>query len=330
MQRTAIWALALALVPAAAFAADRPVGSVGGYMNLGAGVSDGNTSEDPEVGIIRDGEIHLKGRGASDNGLTYEVRVELEAFTTGDQIDENWGKVSGVFGEVLIGGADTALNEYGGVGVVKPTGIFNYYDGTIDTAPGGGVGFIGKDDALGVRYGTPVIAGFQAGASYQPNADTDGANDTGYGLASRGPGRSDVKDQIAVGASFETEVQSVGFGIGAGYLTGEGAGAEDLYHVGLELSYAGVTAAGLYNRTEDAAGDTDGYGAGLQYRTGPWTVGGGVFIQEGDNESIYGTFGGTYALAPGVDAIAVVELGDETGDGRDSGFGVQTFLNIRF
>ena len=91
----------LLLPPSAAGAAERMTGSVGGYMYIGAGVTDASISGGTELALIRDGEIHLKARGSSDSGLNFAVQVELEAFTSAlDQIDENWARVDGAFGEV--------------------------------------------------------------------------------------------------------------------------------------------------------------------------------------------------------------------------------------
>ena len=69
-------------------------------MYIGAGVTDASISGGTELALIRDGEIHLNARGSSDSGLNFAVQVELEAFTSAlDQIDENWARVDGAFGE---------------------------------------------------------------------------------------------------------------------------------------------------------------------------------------------------------------------------------------
>ncbi|MEO1689354.1 MAG: porin, partial [Pseudomonadota bacterium] len=246
-----------------------------------------------------------------------------------------WGRVQGAFGELLIGGADTAMNEYGGVGIVTPALPLNYFDSDISAVPGGGVGFMGKDDALSIRLGNRNIglgaAGtLKAGVSYQPNADTDGSDDTNYGFASRGPGLA-PKDQIALGASWKAP-KGAPFRaeIGGGYLTADGPGAEDLYHAGIELGFGGFDVAALYELEDGAGPDTDFYGLGAQYGTGPWTVGGGVLFSEGGEERTVATFGASYALAPGVTAAAAAEYGDLAGDGRDSGYGAAATLHIKF
>jgi len=92
--------VAAGLVAGAAQAADPVTASVSGYMHAGVGYVDRRGS-DADIGVMRDGEIHFNARGTSDNGLTFRGRVELEAFTSGDQIDENWVEVGGAFGRVL-------------------------------------------------------------------------------------------------------------------------------------------------------------------------------------------------------------------------------------
>lgn len=298
----------LALAAAPALAADPVAVSLGGYMNAGvAYVDDGAT--DPDVGVMRDGEIHFDARGASDNGLTFRGRVELEAFTTDDQIDESWVSVSGGFGTILVGQADTALNEQGGVGVVKPSGsYFNYYDydGGADL-PGEPGGFVGEDDAIGLRYFVE-FRGFEAGASWQPDADADGANDTNNPSLSGGP----KADQYAFGASWSGDVGDVGLALGGGYLVND---LEDVWHVGAEAGYAGFTLAGFYNREEeDGAPDVERWSAGAQYETGPTTLGGGFVLQDrGAGDETFVHLGAGYALAPGVTAYGAVQYGEDGG-----------------
>ena len=339
---------ALAL-PGVASAAEAVTGSVGGYMYMGAGFSDGakgpsGSDGDTEFGVLRDGEVHLKATGSSDNGLTFDVQVELEMFTTSDQMDENWGRVRGSFGEVYIGAADTAINEYGGVGVVKPAGsAFNYYDGDNVTLSGAPVNFIGEFDSLAIRYGTHKLLGpIELGISYSPNGETDGANDTSYGFSSRGAGRSSEKDQWAVGGNYSEEFESFKFAVGAGYLTQDVNGGvhddeDELFHIGAAIGFSGFTIAGLYNR-EELADDTDfdRWAIGAMYETGPWKVGGGLTYTdyEGDqggaleDEQYYGTIGLTYKIMPGVNASATAEIGDD--ENNSTGFAGAAWLDIKF
>lgn len=321
IRRALVLGLGLA-TPVGAFAAEWETG-VSGYFNLGVTYADPAGADD-DFGVFRDGEAHFNGRLNADNGLTFRARVELEAFTNGDQIDENWGSVGGAFGTILIGGADTALNEHGGVGVVYPTGDFlNYYNGDIRVIPGDPGSFIGEDDSLGIRY-FYENSGFEAGVSYQPDTSVDGGSDTNNPAFS-------VDDQFAFGASYSGEFDGFGIALGGGYLTNDN---EDQYHVGLELSAAGFTVAGFYNR-EDPEGatpdDLERYGIGAAYLTGPWHVGGGYTYTNGMNGTGNQDFlhvGASYALAPGVTARAAVQYGED--DANVDGVGGFAWLNLRF
>lgn len=320
--RSRLLFLALAAFPVAAGAAEWETG-VRGYMNLGVTYGDPEDDDDG-FGVFRDGEFHVRGKLTADNGLTFEARIEVEAFTTGDQIDENYGIVSGSFGHLLIGGGDTALNEHGGVGVVYPTGDFlNYYNGDFTVIPGDPGSFIGEDDDLGIRYWYD-FKGFEAGVSYQPSQEADGDNDTNNPVF-------EANDQFAFGASYTGEFDGFTFAAGGGYLTND---EEDQWHVGLEAGFGGFTVAGFYNR-EDPDGaspdDLERYGIGAVYETGPWLFGGGYTYTNGKNGTGNQDFihvGGSYALAPGVTARAAVQYGENEID--TDGIGGFAWLNIRF
>ncbi len=324
-------AAAAMLLPFAAQGAEPLKLSISGYMNAGIGVANQEGS-DTDFGVMRDGEIHFKVLGASDNGLTFRAQVELEAWTTSDQIDENWVSVSGAWGNLLIGGADTALNEMGGVGVVYPTGSYlNYYDGDTSNVPGDPGPFIGKDDAVSVRYWYEY-SGFTIGASFQPNGDADGVYDTNALSTRNGPPSTGGDDQWAVGASYETEFDAWGFAVGGGYLRSD---TLEQAHAGAEVSLHGFTLAGFWDTQAVTGGPTDydRYGIGAMYATGPWSVGGGyVFTdirnQPGAENEDFVHFGGGYDLAPGITTYAAVQWGRNQRD--NEGFGAYTWINLRF
>ena len=72
-----------------------------------------------------------------------------------------------------------------------------------------------------------------------------------------------------------SETGNFGFGISGGYTDIENVG--DLITIGANMSFGGFTVAGTYQR-ENAAGPGakgDEFAIGMQYATGPWTIGGG-------------------------------------------------------
>ena len=322
-------AIAASAAAGVALAAEKPTGAVNGYMFMGVGLSDANASTETEVGILRDGEIHLTWRGSSDNGLTFDGRIELAAFTATDQIDENWGRVSGSFGSVQIGSNDTAADNFGDVGILYGPGArLAYYDG-FGVTPMAFSDDAG--DALGIRYATPNISGFTAAASYHPSAATEGTNDTGYGFASTGiGGGGNAKDIISLAANYSGDFDAFSFSVGGDYtFSNEDTAATEIevWSIGAEAGFSGFTLAVHYEGNE--AADSDDIAIGLQYKTGPWTVAGGYSNSDITGASNIDTFGGwvTYALAPGVTAAAGSEYGDQ---GNVDAYNALTYLAISF
>lgn len=295
---------------------------VTGYYFLGLGVSDNSNADG--VAVLRDGEAHVRAKLVADNGITFEARIELEAFTSGDQIDENYGTISGSFGTILIGANDDAVyNNHVGT-IYAPGARIGYYDsfrlfngaGTQGTFSQAGV----AADQIGIHYTSPSLSGFQVYGSYHPSSNSDGGADTNNPVFENA-------DYYAIGASYNGDFGDFGFGISAGY-TGDHPGG-DLITVGANVSASGFTVAGSYENTDPTGpgNDRDEYAFGAQYSTGPWTIGGGYRDEESVGEQ--GAAWVTYGLAPGVLFTAGVEYSDATGV-AGSDFGGLAFLTMRF
>lgn len=298
---------------------------VTGYYFLGLGVSD-NSGQDG-VAVLRDGEAHVRAKLVADNGITFQARIELEAFTSGDQIDENYGTISGSFGTILIGSNDDAVyNNHVGT-IYAPGARIGYYDAfSLTTAAGAafsnpGVG----SDQIAIHYTSPSLSGFKVYGSYHPTAASDGGADSNNPVFENG-------DYWTVGASYNGDFGDFGFGLSAGYTDDapfQGAALADLITVGANVSFSGFTVAGTYENTDfDGGGSTDEFAVGAQYSTGPWTIGGGYKDQESVGE--VGAAWVTYGLAPGVLFTAGLEYGDANGDGAGSDFGGLAYLTMRF
>ncbi len=289
-------AMAAAIAAAPASAAEPLKASVGGYMLGGFGYIEHAGTNQKDVGVLRDGEIHFKVIGSSDNGLTFQARVEIEAFTTGDQIDENFVSVSGSFGRVMIGGNDSAKTHLRtGILFTSPDKL-GYYDDEFVQGLTGEVD--GGSDFIGIHYFSPNFNGFQMAASYQPSASSDGAGDTN--VMSLG-----AQNIWAVGANYKTMFSGVDVAVSAEYESRELASTVDTYGFGGEFGYSGFTLA-LY--AENNFDDTWDYAAGLAYRTGPWTFVGGYSLTDSKGADDVDTFSGwvSYDLAPGVRTTAGV------------------------
>jgi hypothetical protein len=288
-------------------------------MHIGAGVVDDATAaaDDAKFGVLRDGEIHFKFKGSSDNGLTFDGRIELEVFTTTDQIDENWARVSGSFGSIMIGGNDNVKYEMG-VGILYSPGTeLGYYDDN---------GFLGltgpidaEKDALGIHYRTPSFYGFSAGATYIPDLGADGTNDGQFAFGGEAA--------YAVAVRYDGGYGDVTYAFSGGLLNKDAAsGSQDTYSFGAEGAYAGFTLAGYWEQNFD---ETNDYTLGVAYQTGPWTFAGGYALTEQDAASDTDTFAGwaTYALAPGISTSAGVAHAD---NGDTSGYSALAWMSLNF
>lgn len=277
-----------------ASAAEPIKGSVHGYYNMGLGYDD---SKSTEIGVIREGEVFFDFNGSSDNGLSFDGRVEMEMST--GTIDEAWGSVSGAFGRVRVGSNDGAADSMERGVLYGPSAWAGYYDGKGNSL-GNGTG----TDSVMIEYRTPRIAGFQAAVSWHPDADletVDASYDDDAGLG----------EVWSAGVNYGGDFGDVGVEGSFSYENVDGG--DEVFVIGLQASVAGFTGAAQYSIPDEG---NDTVALGLSYGTGPWSIGGGVsFETEGTDE----TEGGgwiSYALAPGATAFT----GFTTNDTKTLGF----------
>ena len=207
----------------AADMADKLTVGVGGYMQQWIGVSsldgpdgDGKTA-DGGVSQYHDSEIFFRGSLEADNGLTFSVKVELEANTHADVIDESQATVSGNFGQIVIGSEDdpATLMHYGNkdVGVGLNCGDASFINGLLSCARSGSIGLgtaghlIGGDSQK-VAYYTPRMEGVQFGVSYSPESLEDG----GVGA----PIHND-HEAVSLGLNYMGGIGDVTLALSAGY-----------------------------------------------------------------------------------------------------------------
>lgn len=295
-----------------ALAADPITASVGGFSNIGLIYQ--NNGSDPELGVIADGEIHFKFRGTSDNGLTFDGRVELEAFGTGDQIDEYWARVSGPWGAILIGTDDTAADKFSTGVFETPSHLIGYMNsdqGIFDPSTEG--------DVPVIRYTTPSFYGFRASADWAPDSTAD-------------PGNQQItfgnsQQRYSVGAGWEGEFSGVDIEIGGGFVDYENG--RESWTLGGVLGYQGV-ALGVYFDEDGLEDDFSSLAVGLRYATGPWTFAGGwSMAMDGPDYNSWAVWV-TYALAPGATLALGYEGNDDAARTGGQDTTVASYLNLRF
>jgi outer membrane protein OmpU len=165
---------------------------LGGYMNTyfsvaGIDEASSTTADYNPTGLFSDGEVHFKGEYKHDNGITFGVNVQLEAFgtaNTGDTIDEKYIEVKGDFGRVVAGSENSAayIMHYAAptvglpinsgwvtVFIPQPAGMIGTFRGTL----GSTYLDFGNDENV-ITYYTPRFSGFQLGVTYAPSVVAHG------------------------------------------------------------------------------------------------------------------------------------------------------------
>jgi len=188
---------------------------------------------------MTESEIHFKGSGKLDNGITIIADVQLEVTgSPGNIIDEQYIIVRGGFGQLTLGSEDNAghLMTIGfsgswGTGVGQSL-TFDPGDWiTLATGIPGGGRFDGTlndvrlrsldNDSSKISYFTPRFSGFQVGASYIPNFQQQTATGLGGSVAGKS-GR--YHEGWALGANYIGKFGNVGVVGAFGYLTAESDG----------------------------------------------------------------------------------------------------------
>ena len=173
-----------------------------------------------------DAEIHFNGRAATDNGMKYHMRVELEGQQgSGERIDEYFLSVSGAFGQVIFGGTGGApVKMLTGLSGSWATGVgetLNFDQAWTPSAVGRAGHYplqharLDTGDANKLTYISPKLGGFQVGLSYAGNKVNDDDS-------SRVDADAGVHDGFELAASYTGKFGDVGFGAGAGMTTYQG------------------------------------------------------------------------------------------------------------
>lgn len=292
--------------------------------------------------MMNEAEIHLTGEKTFENGLTVGAVIELEAQTNGDQIDESYLYFSGDWGRVNVGSENGAaflmqvaapavdskfdgidpsyviLNVGGNTAVSANSKRFNYSMGASGNAQRG--------DSDKFTYLSPVLNGFQIGASYTATGQEDGSVRDGM---SSDKTSFDRRDEIQLAGTWSGSVEGFDVTAGMGYLTATkeakipNTDDREQWNVGLNVSYEGFTVGGNYFRDNNGFNSDDlvaAYALGASYKTGPYRLAVSYFNKRAEqlggaeDKAERTLIGGTYYFAPGVKfngAIHFYDLHDD-------------------
>ena len=77
---------------------------MGGFVQSVAAVeADSDTDNLEDEGIVQNAEIHFKGKAMLDGGTEIGLKIQLEAETSSDQIDEHYVYAKGDWGKLIVG-----------------------------------------------------------------------------------------------------------------------------------------------------------------------------------------------------------------------------------
>ena len=293
--------IAVSVLAAPAFAAERISLGLGGYSIQGASYTDGEfnyawrnqytgghgsssgISDYNEINFGSDSEVHFFGSTTLDNGLKLSFKAELEleddsdVDSDADQVDEVYIQVDGGFGRFQFGQNDGAMYQ---MQVSAPNTFVGHKVNRRGTnmdpfAPLGWSREIStynsfSDDHIKATYFTPNLNGLQFGLSYTPNPCK---NDTGYA--------SCVYDEFGrnfweASVAYEMALDNVEIALAGGYGQGEsGSSGEEPaeWSVGAQAAFGGFTIGGSYrdtNTSGNSSWDETHWDVGVTYETGPW------------------------------------------------------------
>ncbi|MFZ1413351.1 MAG: porin [Defluviicoccus sp.] len=309
-------------------AADRLALEVHGYMqqwmvfnDIGLTNVEDGTGKHPfdwsRVDQKHNAEVCFTGSYKLDNQVTIGADVQLEANTSGDQIDESYAWISTEsFGKVIVGDENNAGYL---LQVTAPHGGLAHNQGVITAMPNQGFviapqGFdiadtvidgtllrFDDDDSGKFTYISPRFAGFQIGVSYIPNFESGGDNNNSVNRVNSvtGPGTNGTINGFAGGINYKEKIGTVGVEASLAGLYGNtapAAGSNDLFagSVGLLLSFSGFEVGGSYTHAQGDKStgpvaniesyDGNSYDVGVAYTTGPYKV--GLAYQRGVSEGV--------------------------------------------
>ncbi len=341
--------IAVGAMTSSAMAADKINLGMGGYWRAFFVVGSDERTNERGHGLAREGEVYFKGDTTLDNGLKPYIMVQLEAETSGDQIDNSYGGFKGGFGDVRIG-------SFWGPGVAMHHGdVGNYLSGHGNFASHEHIGMGAVANAAGTGYSTyafnggnsekiayysPRMGGVQLGVSYAPDAVEDAG--AASGLQTDNDGAGTRSERWDAGVNFVQTFGGVSVAASAVYTRGETEVSPSTEPTELALGgsvgVAGFKFGVAYRKTDADSGtndETTTWQLGASYGMGPWAVG-AVWANEeveeagGDDELTYMSVSGQYTLGPGISVMAGAQFYDWDGQAGETGDANVFVVGTRF
>ncbi len=339
---------------------DRNYSTVATTNAAGATVNVPTTTDLGMTDQFWEAEVFFVGETTLDNGIKIGVNIQLEAYTSADQVDEHYVYVQGGFGRLVVGAENSAayLMHYsapsptgGQFGADSPN--FLPFRAPTQTAVGSVRTFSQlTSDANKITYYTPRFApGFQFGVSYAPDDDAPGGTQLVNGAGNcrggcafeAGNGISDNEQLnhhhfVEAGANFVRSINGVDLAFDVNFGTGfvehqARSNASDRLlkqrytaGAGFNVGYAGWTfGAGWLWDNAGLQGENNrhDFTAGVTYGAGPWLVGvnaGYAFHQDGEARQ------GTVLVDRTNDSLIYAEVGGQ----YTLGPGIRVFSTLNF
>ncbi len=257
-----------------------------------SGETDSNNRD-----IRNDVELWFDAEGQTRGGLTYGASAEIaiENDETDDDdiaLDEAYLYIEGTFGRFELGNQDSAIDKMA---------LFAPFVGTDLDLEGDWYEFLDDQvepfaqvleslDATKIYYVTPRIGGFQLGASWTPEGNSEGTQTVFVDPETDAPltnpavlDRGDVSDWIELGARFDARLDAILIKVFGGFSFAQSnvRGYEDLrgFQIGSHLVFGAFTFGGAYIDLGDslqpsASGfDQTEWSVGVSWENGPLGLG---------------------------------------------------------
>lgn len=297
-------------------------------------------TEERNVDMLRESEIHFNAEGTADNGLTYGFHVESEVDGgNGFDVEESYLYLASNLGRVNLGSEDGAAYL---LQVAAPSADANVdglrqYINPINAGvlPGGvtaesdyDADITGTDEK--VTYLSPNWNGFQFGLSY--TSEIGGNEASGLNGFATDEEIDDLGQAYEAAVRYEGNFNNIGFAVGAGYAQADverevAAGNDDdltEWNVGADFDIGAFGVGAAYKNLEGginaATNEVDTYVLGADYTTGPFVFGASYLNSDVDNgqEQDRYTGGVVYTLTQGLTLRGSVSYSDFDNSGTDA------------